>query len=266
MFSKKMFITIVLAGVSVASCGAVTKEDFEKRMASIENRIAKLEEKQNILEERNLRAEGRIDTLSENLAGVRLEVEKLKMRGGVGQEAPVKVPEPKQEKPQQLAEAPQRQEPPSTLEAQQRQEPPSKIDTKQRQEQLLYHEDYQKEYNEAFQLYQLKQLNQAKEKFIEFIKKYPKTPLTDNAYLWLGVIYRDMKELAKAEAVWLTMVERCQRREMVDCNKMPAVLYQLGLYYEQKGESKRAREMFESIVKEYPQSEEATRARIKLSR
>lgn len=228
---------------SVFSCGAITKEDFELRISALENRIAQLEEKQKLLEERSLKTEGRIDTLSENLAAVRLDLERLKLKDVSPAETALKLPEPKKEPPSQKHQ-----------------------ETTQRQENPPPTEDYQKEYEEALKLYNLKQLNQAKDKLIDFIKKHPKTPLTDNAYLWLGVVYRDLGEFNKAEAVWLTLVERCHKKEMVDCNKAPSALLQLARLYEQRGESQKAKEFYETILKEYPLSEEASTAKTKLGK
>ena len=244
-----IFATTIILTVLTSSCGSITKEEFDKRMYNLESRISQLEERQRTLEERNLKTESRVDTLSENIANIRLELERLKIgRVSPPQATPTKLPEPKKkesltQKEQPKAQIPQDVKP--TVQAQ---------------------EEYQKDYDEAFRLYNLKQLNQAKDKFIEFIKKYPKTPLTDNAYLWLGVIYRDLGETNKAEAVWLTLVERCQKKEMVDCNKAPSALLQLARLYEQRGDEKKAKEFYEAILKDYPLSEEASVAKTKLGR
>ncbi len=231
---KKIGLALLFGSVFIFSCGGITKEEFDKRMQGVEGRLAQIEERQRLLEERSLKTESRIDTLSESIASIRLEIERLKVNRV---QAPTKLPEPKREE----AKLPQENKP-------------------------AVQEDYQKEYDEAYRLYNLRQLNQARDKFIEFIKKYPKTPLTDNAYLWLGVIYRDLGELNKAEAVWLTLVERCQRREMVDCNKAPSALLQLARLYEQRGDEKKAKEFYEAILKDYPLSEEASIAKTKLGR
>ncbi|MCS7196140.1 MAG: tetratricopeptide repeat protein [Aquificaceae bacterium] len=242
---KSLLPTLTLLTFAL-SCGPITKEDFEKRTASLENRIAQLEEKQRLLEERNLRTEGRVDAISENLASVRLDLERLKLKGGNPQETALKLPEPKKEpSPQKQQEAPAKQEV---------------------QPNPAPQEGYQKEYEEALKFYDLRQLNQARDRFIEFIKRYPRTPLTDNAYLWLGVVYRDLGETNKAEAVWLTLVERCQKREMLDCNKAPSALLQLARLYEQRNDSQKAREFYETIIRDYPLSEEASLAKAKLGR
>ncbi|MFN3598617.1 MAG: tetratricopeptide repeat protein [Aquificaceae bacterium] len=236
-------LLLVAAFNFLASCGVITKEEFDKKSAMLESRIAQLEERQRLLEERNIKTEGRVDNLSETLAGIRLDIERLKLDRSQPQEISTKLPEPKKEVP--IAQRDLQTTPSSA---------PGST------------EDFQKEYEEALNLYDLKQLHQAKDKFIDFIKKHPKTPLTDNAYLWLGVIYRDLGELNKAEAVWLTLVERCQRKEMIDCNKAPSALLQLARLYEQRGDVQKAKEFYETILRAYPSSEEANTAKTKLGR
>ncbi|WPM32921.1 tetratricopeptide repeat protein [Hydrogenobacter sp. T-2] len=234
----------------LASCGGITKEEFDKRIASLEGRISQLEERQRSLEERNLRTEARVDTLSENLARTRLELERLRVERQSTAQA-TRLPEPIREVPQPSPSIPERvQETPLA----------------QRDNPQQATEEYQREYDEALRLYNLRQLNQARDKFIDFIRRYPRTPLTDNAYLWLGVVYRDLGETNKAEAVWLTLVERCQRKEMVDCNKAPSALLQLARLYEQRGDNQKAREYYEAILRDYPLSEEAGTARTRLGR
>lgn len=231
----------------VFSCGSVTKEEFEKRASALENRIAQLEERQRILEEKNMKTEGRMDNLSENIARIRLDLERLRLeKSAQPQPSLTQLPEPAQRD--------------FVVQREPKTQPTPKEDISQTME------EFQKEYEAALNLYNLRQLNQAKNKFIEFIRKYPKTPLTDNAYLWLGVVYRDLGELNKAEAVWLTLVDRCQRKEMVDCNKAPSALVQLARLYEQRGNEQKAKEFYEAILRDYPASEEASIARSKLGR
>jgi tol-pal system protein YbgF len=232
--------SIILSLTLVLSCGGVTKEELEKRLGGIESRLTQLEERQKVLEERSVRTESRIDGLSEGLTNVRLEVEKLKLsrdRTPTLQQA-MRIPEPRKEEEVRTEAAKNPQEV----------------------------EEYRKDYDEALKLVNLKQLNQAKDRLIDYIKRYPKTDLTDNAYLWLGVVYRDLGETNKAEAVWLTLVERCQKKEMVDCNKAPSALLQLARLSEQKGDNQRAKEYYEAILRDYPLSEEAQTAKTRLGR
>uniref|UniRef100_A0A7C5SZH7 Tetratricopeptide repeat protein n=1 Tax=Thermocrinis ruber TaxID=75906 RepID=A0A7C5SZH7_9AQUI len=244
----------------LSSCGAVTQEELNAKLAQINRRIEQLEEEQKTIRAQQIKTEERVDALSQNLANLRLEMERLRV------ERRTSLPQPIPSKPES---APQSQ--PAKVEGQPRTQPIQPEPFVQRPQEgqrgvEAPSSDYEKEYKSALDLYNLRQLNQAKEKFIEFIRKYPKTPLTDNAYLWLGVIYRDLGDNARAEAVWRTLEERCKRGEMVDCNKLPSVYLQLARLYEAQGNNEKAKEYYEAILKEFPLSEEAEVAKKKLGR
>jgi len=234
----------------LSSCGAVTQEELNARLAQINRRIEKLEEEQKTIKAQQIKTEERVDALSQNLASLRLEMERLKVEGRTSLPPPT-LPKPENISPPQPAkvEGQPRTQP---QEGQRGVEAPSS--------------DYEREYKSALDLYNLRQLNQAKEKFIEFIRKNPKTPLTDNAYLWLGIIYRDLGDNARAEAVWRTLEERCKRGELVDCNKLPSAYLQLARLYEAQGNNEKAKEYYEAILREFPLSEEAEIAKKKLGR
>jgi TolA-binding protein len=241
---------VLLLCFFLSSCGAVTQEELNAKLAQINRRIEKLEEEQKTIRAQQIKTEERVDALSQNLASLRLEVERLRVEGRTS--LPQSIPS----KPES---APQSQ--PAKVEGQ----PRTQHQEGQRGVEATS-SDYEKEYKSALDLYNLRQLNQAKEKFIEFIKNHPKTPLTDNAYLWLGVIYRDLGDNARAEAVWRTLEERCKKGEMVDCNKLPSAYLQLARLYEAQGNNEKAKEYYEAILKEFPLSEEAEVAKKKLGR
>jgi TolA-binding protein len=234
----------------LSSCGAVTQEELNAKLAQINRRIEKLEEEQKTIRAQQIKTEERVDALSQNLASLRLEMERLKVEGRTSSP---------QYTPSKPESAPQSQ--PAKVEGQPRTQPQEG----QRGVEATS-SDYEKEYKSALDLYNLRQLNQAKEKFIEFIRKNPKTPLTDNAYLWLGIIYRDLGDNARAEAVWRTLEERCKRGELVDCNKLPSAYLQLARLYEAQGNNEKAKEYYEAILREFPLSEEAEIAKKKLGR
>jgi len=241
---------VLLLCFFLSSCGAVTQEELNAKLAQINRRIEKLEEEQKTIRAQQIKTEERVDALSQNLASLRLEMERLRVEGRTS--LPQSIPS----KPES---APQSQ--PAKVEGQ----PRTQHQEGQRGVEATS-SDYEKEYKSALDLYNLRQLNQAKEKFIEFIKNHPKTPLTDNAYLWLGVIYRDLGDNARAEAVWRTLEERCKKGEMVDCNKLPSAYLQLARLYEAQGNNEKAKEYYEAILKEFPLSEEAEVAKKKLGR
>jgi TolA-binding protein len=242
----------------LSSCGGVTQEELNARLAQINRRIEKLEEEQKTIKAQQIKTEERVDALSQNLASLRLEMERLKVEGRTSLPPPT-LPKPENTSPPQTAK----------VEGQPRTQPIQPEPFVQRPQEgqrgvEALSPDYEREYKSALDLYNLRQLNQAKEKFIEFIKNHPKTPLTDNAYFWLGVVYRDLGDSARAEAVWHTLEVRCKRGEMIDCNKLPSAYLQLARLYEARGNSEKAKEYYEAILKEFPLSEEAELAKKKL--
>jgi tol-pal system protein YbgF len=217
--------------LGIVACGPITKEELDQKFTRVDERLNKLEERQRRLEEQSIKTETRVDNLAESLTKLRLEVERLK----TGKDGTVSMRLPEENK--------------RTFQTQQK---PA--------------ENYQAEYDEAMNLYNQKQLSLAKEKFIEFIRKNPKTPLTDNAYFWLGTILRDLGEMDKAQAVWLTLIEKCKRGELPDCNKAPSAYIQLAKLYELRGDRQKADELYENVIKDYPLSEEAEIAKRKLGK
>jgi TolA-binding protein len=236
---------VLLLCFFLSSCGGVTQEELNARLAQINRRIEKLEEEQKTIKAQQIKTEERVDALSQNVGSLRLEVERLRTEGRTS------IPQPTPSKPENISQSrPVRVEPQPI----------------ERLRDLETMSPEYKEYMYALDLYNLRQLNQAKDKFIEFIRKYPKTPLTDNAYLWLGVVYRDLGDSARAESVWRTLEERCKRGEMVDCNKLPSAYLQLARLYEARRNHEKARGYYEAILKEFPLSEEAEVAKKKLGR
>ena len=222
---------LILLAFVISSCGGVTQEELNVKLSQINKRITKLEEQQKKIEAQQIKIEERVDALSQNLASLRLELEETKTGGGIHHRRATE----ELKTGEQLAKdsAPK---------------------------------DYEKEYQEALNLYNLRQLNQAKDKFIEFIKNNPQTPLTDNAYLWLGVVYRDLGDIKRAEAVWRTLEEKCKRGELIDCNKLPSAYLQLARIYENSGDTAKAKEYYEKILREFPLSDEANIAKTKVDR
>jgi TolA-binding protein len=70
----------------------------------------------------------------------------------------------------------------------------------------------------------------------------------------------------KAQAVWLTLIEKCKRGELPDCNKAPSAYIQLAKLYELRGDRQKADEFYENVIKDYPLSEEAEIAKRKLGK
>jgi len=80
------------------------------------------------------------------------------------------------------------------------------------------------------------------------------------------VVYRDLGEIKRAEAVWRTLEEKCKRGELVDCNKLPSAYLQLARIYENSRDTAKAKEYYEKILREFPLSDEANIAKTKVDR
>jgi chromosome segregation ATPase len=65
----------------LSSCGAVTQEELNAKLAQINRRIEKLEEEQKTIRAQQIKTEERVDALSQNLASLRLEMERLRVEG-----------------------------------------------------------------------------------------------------------------------------------------------------------------------------------------
>jgi TolA-binding protein len=65
----------------LSSCGAVNQEELNARLAQINRRIEKLEEEQKTIRAQQIKTEERVDALSQNLASLRLEIERLRVEG-----------------------------------------------------------------------------------------------------------------------------------------------------------------------------------------
>ncbi|SHK25788.1 tetratricopeptide repeat protein [Thermocrinis minervae] len=235
---------LLLGLVFVSSCVTVSQEEYNRTIGELRSRISALEERQKLLEEKNVKTEERVDNIANRLTRLSIDLESLKLKLESSNKvntdiSPVTSP----------VTVPTTPMPSET--------PTAKVEQQPK-------EDYQKAYESAFELYNLRRLNQAKSAFIDFIKKYPNTPLTDNAYFWLGVVYKDLGDNKKMEAVWLTLIEKCRKKELPDCNKAPSAMLQLAKYYEQSNQRNKAMELYNAIVSEYPLSTEAQIAKQKL--
>jgi tol-pal system protein YbgF len=111
-------------------------------------------------------------------------------------------------------------------------------------------------YNAALATFRAGEHGQAVLDFLDFIAKYPKHPLVSNAQYWIGEAY---------------YLQRDYRQAITEFQKVPEVgpgtskaadaLLKIGMSYEGLRDSARARLTWQRLVREYPSSEAATRAR-----
>jgi TolA-binding protein len=83
--------------------------------------------------------------------------------------------------------------------------------------------------------------------------------LSDNAQYWIGECYYGLGDLDKAVLEYLKV-----RDLYPDGDKVAAATLKTGYAFLRKGDSATARRYFETVLREFPNSDEATLARDKL--
>lgn len=116
-----------------------------------------------------------------------------------------------------------------------------------------------REYRKAYDLYRSKQYDQAVEAFARFLKTYGASDYGDNAAFWMGVCLFEQGKWDRAIA------ELNKVRHFAGSNKSSDALYYIGLAYSKKGDLRSARNTWRELVKLYPKSEAAKKARTKLA-
>jgi len=111
-------------------------------------------------------------------------------------------------------------------------------------------------YNAALVTFRAGEHGQAVLDFLDFIAKYPRHALVSNAQYWIGEAY---------------YLQRDYRQAITEFQKVPEVgpgtskaadaLLKIGMSYQGLRDSASARQTWQRLVREYPSSEAATRAR-----
>jgi tol-pal system protein YbgF len=119
----------------------------------------------------------------------------------------------------------------------------------------------EKLYAGALTLYSGRDYQQATAKFEEFVATYPDHKLAGNAQYWIGECHYSQKRFAEA-AEEFAKVETAYPASP----KVPAALLKRGLSLAELKRMTEARAALQRIVDNYPQSEEAAKARERLER
>ena len=96
--------------------------------------------------------------------------------------------------------------------------------------------------------------------FQEFLLHYPDDDLSDNAQYWIGECYYGLNDLDQAILEYLKV-----RDVYPNADKVPAATLKTGYAFLRKGDSATARRYFETVIREYPDSDEAKFAQDKLA-
>jgi len=111
-------------------------------------------------------------------------------------------------------------------------------------------------YTAALDLYRAREYGQAVLDFLDFVARYPKNPLANNAQYWIGEAYFGQRDYRQAALEFQRVLENDPRGR-----KVPDAILKLGLCYVSLHQPGRAHELWRQVVREYPDSESARKAR-----
>ena len=253
-----MRIIPFLATVALlAACAPVSQKP--DRVAEMEIKLTRLEQKQEDIEKDVERTNERIDRLTELISELRLEIERLKLKliTDVGDETPKAGKADKGEKSVAYTEKLPTTEKIPLPATGALKETPEKAE-KEKEPEV---EDAETAYKKAIELYSVKKLYEARDAFLNFIKKFPENKYTDNAFFWIGKIYQELGDLKRAEEIYKSLVDKCERGRLPDCNKLPDAYFQLMRINVDRGNVEEANRYYSILIDRFPTSDAAVRAR-----
>jgi tol-pal system protein YbgF len=124
-------------------------------------------------------------------------------------------------------------------------------------------------YEEAFRLYRAEDYPAAIDRFQGFLQTYPSSDYADNALFWLGECHLKLGDQEQAVLAFDDVVKRYP-----EGNKVPDALYRQGIALLEIGDRTgqqatyrpAARQTFQRLVDDYPQSERTPEARRQLEK
>ena len=108
--------------------------------------------------------------------------------------------------------------------------------------------DYSYDYKLAHQLYSRGNYNKSLEKFNYLLKNNISDDLADNCQFWIGQIYFSNKDYEQA------IYEFQKVLKYKDSNKKSESIYKIGLCEIKIGNNNKAKQMFQTIIDDYPKS------------
>uniref|UniRef100_A0A7V0Z3Z2 Tol-pal system protein YbgF n=1 Tax=candidate division WOR-3 bacterium TaxID=2052148 RepID=A0A7V0Z3Z2_UNCW3 len=121
---------------------------------------------------------------------------------------------------------------------------------------------------EARMIYESAYLNYVKGNYIEaingfksYLKVAPESPLSDNALYWIGECYYSLGKRQDAVDTFNELLNK-----YTQSNKRSTALYKIGIIYEEAKDTKTAKIYYERVIKEFPNSPEASLAKERLNK
>ncbi|MDZ7292177.1 MAG: tol-pal system protein YbgF [candidate division KSB1 bacterium] len=120
-------------------------------------------------------------------------------------------------------------------------------------------EEAQRLYDSAYQDYVKGQYQLAQQGFAKYLQIFPESALADNAQYWIGECYYSQKKYSEAIQAFQTVITKYP-----DGEKVPAAMLKIAFAQITLGQTNSGQETLEKLIKRFPQSEEAKRARTRL--
>lgn len=126
-----------------------------------------------------------------------------------------------------------------------------------------------RDYEDAFRVYRLGEYQTAIDRFRRFLQNYPSSDYADNALFWMGECHAKLGDHERAVLTFQDVV-----KEYPDGNKVPDALFRQGIALIELGRQTgqqdtygpAAREIFNRILTDYPNSERVPEARRQLEK
>ncbi len=116
------------------------------------------------------------------------------------------------------------------------------------------------EYRMALALVEQQNCNEGIPRLRSYLRKYPDSPLSDNAQYWIGECYYAQRDFNNAILAYYDVTRRYPKGDRV-C----AAMLKQGLAFAELGDAADARIVLERLIQSHPDCEEASQARAKLS-
>jgi tol-pal system protein YbgF len=114
----------------------------------------------------------------------------------------------------------------------------------------------EQKYAAALEVFQAREYGQAVLDFLDFIARYPKHQLASNAQYWIAEAYYVQRDYRQATLEFQKVLDADARGV-----KAPEALLKIGLCYVSLHQPTRAQELWQQVVRDYPDSEAARKAR-----
>ncbi len=119
----------------------------------------------------------------------------------------------------------------------------------------------QSSYDAALSAYKDGKYDQAVTEFRDFLRRYPDSPLRDNAQYWIGESYMGLKQHEQAILAYQEVIKKYP-----EGNKVPGAMLKQALAFQEIKDQTSAKLLLQKVIKSYPNSTEAKLAQAHLKK